>query len=75
MEEAVNTFRLEDAPAAQETVPRPAEPVTKSFWAYSGIAAYNCTRHAIVVACRRANPAELEALPNPVGFGASVLEA
>jgi hypothetical protein len=64
----------DDAPAAQESEPESAEPVTISYWAYGGFATPGSHGYAIVEAFRVANPAiNLEVLPIPVGLGASAL--
>ena len=63
-----------EAPAAQESVPESAEPVTISYWAYGGFATPGSHGYAITEALREANPAiNLEVLPIPVGLGASAL--
>ena len=45
-----------DAPAAQESVPESAEPVTISYWAYGGFATPGGHGYAITEAFREANP-------------------
>ena len=64
----------DDAPAAQESEPESAEPVTISYWAYGGFATPGGHGYAIIEAFREANPdINLEVLPIPVGLGASAL--
>ena len=63
-----------DAPAAQESEPESAEPVTISYWAYGGFATPDSHGYAIVEAFREANPdINVRVLPIPVGLGASTL--
>ena len=46
-----------EAPAAQESVPESAEPVTISYWAYGGFVRPGGHGYGIVEAFREANPA------------------
>ena len=63
-----------DAPAAQESAPESAEPVTISYWAYGGFATPGSHGYAIIEAFREANPdINVRVLPIPVGLGASTL--
>ena len=63
-----------DAPAAQESEPESAEPVTISYWAYGGFATPGGHGYAIIEAFREANPdINVRVLPIPVGLGASAL--
>ena len=61
-----------DAPAAQESEPESAEPVTISYWAYSGFATPDGHGYAIIEAFREANPdINVRVLSIPMGLGAS----
>ena len=61
-----------DAPAAQESAPESAEPVTISYWAYRGFATPDGHGYAIVEKFREENPdINVEALPVLVGLGAN----
>ena len=64
----------DDAPAAQESDPESAEPVTISYWAYGGFATSDSHGYGIVEALREANPdINVRVLSIPMGLGASAL--
>lgn len=60
-----------EAPAAQESEPASAEPVTISYWAYSGFATPDGLGYNIVQRFREENPdINVEVLPIPIGLAA-----
>ena len=64
----------DDAPAAQESEPESAEPVTISYWAYGGFATPDGHGYVIVEKiCEETPDINARVLPIPVGLGASAL--